>query len=116
MTDIPTITITGMDRITSPRENRGGHTILAHFNADIGIFRLKGCALIRTARQGIAAWMPRLDDQRQNNMRSVTLLDEPTRNALLRAAREMYIKMGGTEAEWRSHDDDEPTTYQENAA
>lgn len=101
------ITIIGLERVRELRQSRQGHTILAHFSADIGVFTFKGCVLVRTARQGIAAWLPRLDEPRNHKFRSVTLNDEPTRNALLQAAREMYIRMGGTDAEWRSRDDDD---------
>lgn len=101
------VTITGLERVRNLHPSKNGHTILAYFSADVGVFSLKGCALVRTARQGIAAWLPRLDEQRAHNNRSVTLNDEPTRNALLKAAREMYIRMGGTEAEWRPRDDDD---------
>jgi hypothetical protein len=101
------VTITGLEIVRSPRTSSQGHTILANFSAEIGVFYLKGCVLVRTARQGIAAWLPKLDEPRASRHRSVTLNDEPTRNALLKAARETYIMMGGTEAEWRSRDDDE---------
>jgi hypothetical protein len=102
------VTITGLERVRELRQSRNGHTILAYFSADIGVFSIRGCVLVRTARQGIAAWLPRLDDQRAHNYRSITLNDEATRNALLKAAREMYIRMGGTEAEWRPYNDDHP--------
>lgn len=102
-----TITITGLDRVRDPKPSQNGHSILAYFSADVGVFSIKGCCLVRTARQGIAAWLPRLDDPKGHSRRSITLTDEPTRNALLKAAREMYIRMGGTEAEWRSRDDED---------
>ncbi len=101
------VTITGLERVREMRPSKNGHIILAYFSADVGVFSLKGCVLVRTARQGIAAWMPRLDDQRSHNNRAITLHDETTRNALLQAAREMYITMGGTEAEWRPRANDE---------
>lgn len=102
-----TVTITGLDRVRAPKPSDAGHTILAYFSADVGVFNFKGCVLVRTARQGIAAWLPKLDDKRAHNQRSVTLNDEPTRNAILKAAREMYILMGGKDADWRSRDDDD---------
>lgn len=101
------VTITGLDRVRDPKPSDAGHTILAYFSADVGVFSFKGFALVRTARQGIAAWLPKLDDKRHHNQRSVTLNDEPTRNAILKAAREMYILMGGTDADWRSRDEDD---------
>ncbi len=100
------VTITGLERVRELRPSKAGHTILAYFSADVGVFSLKGCCLVRTARQGIAAWLPKLDDQKAHNNRSISLHDEPTRNAMLKAAREMYITMGGKDAEWRPRDDE----------
>ncbi|MBA3667945.1 MAG: hypothetical protein H0W65_09510 [Sphingomonas sp.] len=108
-----TIIITGLERVRELRPSKNGHTILAYFSADIGVFSFKGCVLVRTARQGIAAWLPRLEDPRSDRQRSVTLNDEPTRNALLKEAREMYIRMGGTEAEWRPREDEETADERE---
>lgn len=102
-----TVKITGLEIVRNPRPSTKGHVIIANFSAEIGVFFFKGCCLVRTARQGIAAWLPRFDDARNASYRSVTLNDEPTRNAMLNAAREMYIRMGGTEAEWRPRDDDD---------
>lgn len=99
------ITITGLERLLEPKMNRRGHTVLAYFTADVGVFRLHGCLLVRTAKSGLAAWLPNLDDPQARRRRSITLLDEATRNALMQAAREMYIRMGGTDADWRPRDD-----------
>jgi hypothetical protein len=114
MTDV---TIIGLDIVRNPKVTNAGHTILAHFAAEIGVFTFRGCVLVRTARGGIGAWLPRLDDQRHHNNRSVTLHDESTRHAMLQAAREMYIRMGGTGAEYRSgFDDDDQAGTSETAA
>ncbi len=107
------VTITGMDRVRDPKLTPNGHTILAWFAADVGVFSFKGCALVRTARQGIAAWLPRIEDGKGAKLRGVTLNDEPTRNAMLKAAREMYVLMGGTEAEWRPREDEETADERE---
>ena len=96
------VKITGMELVCEPIPNKQGNTALAFFSADIGMFSLRGCILMRTARQGLAAWLPRLDDARAHNNRSVTLKDDLTRNAMLKAAREMYIRMGGSEADYPS--------------
>lgn len=101
------IKITGMDIIENPKLTSSNNMILAYFGANIGPFRCKGCSLIRTARQGIAAYMPRLDHPNQHNQRFVSLHCEPTRNALLKAALEMYLLMGGKHAEWRPREPDQ---------
>lgn len=101
------VRITGLQMVRELRTSKEGHTVLAHFSADVGVFSLKGCRLVRTARQGIGAWLPRLDEQRGHGLRSITLNDEPTRHALLQAARETYRLMGGKHAEYRSHEDDD---------
>lgn len=101
------VTITGLEMVRELRISKNGHTTLAYFSATVGVFSLKGCLLVRTARQGIAAWLPRLDEPKAHLNRSITLNDEQTRYALLKAARDMYILMGGTDAEYHSHDDDE---------
>lgn len=100
-----TVTITGMEIVANPKPSPQNNTVLAYFTADVGVFSIKGCLLIRTARQGIAAWLPRLDHPNQHNQRRITLNDEPTRNAMLQSARDMYILMGGKEAEWRKGED-----------
>jgi len=100
------VTITGMEAIGQPRLTEKNHMILAYFSADVGVFRLRGCSLVQTARQGIAAWLPRLDHPSQHNQRQVILHDEPTRNALLKAAREMYLRMGGKHADYHPREPD----------
>jgi hypothetical protein len=100
------VTITGLVTVRDLKPSADGHTILAYFSADVGVFSFKGCLLVRTARRGIAAWLPRLDDKRAHGNRSVTLNDEPTRNALLQAARDTYRLMGGKHAEYEPRDDD----------
>jgi hypothetical protein len=102
MTDIQVIGLT-INYHTKPTPR--GHCILAYFDAKVGPFIIKGCALVRTVKQGLATWMPRLDDTRQHHQRALVLVDEPTRHQLLIAAREMYVRMGATGAEWRSRDD-----------
>ena len=104
------VQITGLEMPRTVRITERGHSILAHFSCDVGVFSFRGCVLVRTNRDGIAAWLPRLDDHRGGTMRSVTLNDEPTRNAILKAAREMYIRMGGKHAAWtpRELDEDAP--------
>jgi hypothetical protein len=100
------VTITGLERVREPIQTPQGHSILAYFSCDVGVFSLKGCVLVRTARGGIATWLPKLEDGRGAKLKSVTLNDEPTRNAMLRAAREMYVRMGGTDADYRPHSDE----------
>lgn len=94
------VTITGLDRVREPKPTPNGHLILAYFAADIGVFSIKGCAMVRTARGGLAAWLPSMSDPKAKTMRAIALNDDMTRNALLRAALKMYRMMGGTDAEW----------------
>lgn len=95
------ITVTGLDRIRDPKPTPSGHVIIAYFSADIGVFSIKGLALVRTNRGGLAAWLPNLVDPKAKANRSIALNDEPTRNALLQAGLKMYRMMGGTDAEWQ---------------
>lgn len=102
MTDIQII---GLSINFHSKETPNGHCILAYFDAKVHPFIVKGCALVRTNKQGLAVWMPRLDSARQQATRCVVLTDEQTRHRVLIAAREMFIRMGGEGAEWRSRDD-----------
>jgi hypothetical protein len=95
-----------MQIVRNPFQTPNGHEIMAWFSADIGVFSVQGCSLVRTNKGGIAAWLPRLDGSRDNANRNIRLHCEPTRSALLREAREMFIRMGGKGAEWRPRERD----------
>ncbi|MEO6153409.1 MAG: hypothetical protein ABIT09_06685 [Croceibacterium sp.] len=104
------VTITGLDRVREPTPTLNGHLILAYFTADVGVFSIKGLALVRTAKGGLAAWLPSLTDSKAKTNRSITLTDEPTRSALLQAALKMYRMMGGTDAEYQPRETPERST------
>jgi hypothetical protein len=93
------VTITGLDRTLYREPTAQGHLILAHFNAVVGPFTLKGCWLVRQSKGTLAVWLPNLSDKRQRGLRYITLHDEPTRSSLLQHALQMYRRLGGTDAE-----------------
>lgn len=98
------VTITGLQIARKRKETPRGHTILAYFTAIVGPFTLIGCSFVRTAKNGLAVWLPNLDDKRSAQMRKVEMSDDETRNAILTKARETYQMMGGTDAEYRRSD------------
>ena len=94
-----TVTITGLSRISKPKPNRAGFTILAFFDCEAGGFALHGCALVRTPKDGLVAWPPKLDGP-EGMRRSVAILDDSVRHAIMLHAREAYRALGGRDAEW----------------
>jgi hypothetical protein len=94
-----TVTITGLSRISKPKPNRAGFTILAFFDCEAGGFALHGCALVRTPKDGLVAWAPKLDGP-EGMRRSVAILDDSLRHAIMLHAREAYRALGGRDAEW----------------
>lgn len=98
------VNITGLNRITDPKPNKGGSTVLAFFDCETGGFSLHGCAFVRTARRGLSVWPPKVggtDDSR----RSVAITDEQLRKAMTRRAQETYRALGGTDGEWIRSDE-----------
>lgn len=94
-----TVTITGLNRVSKPKPNRAGFTILAFFDCEAGGFALHGCALVRTPKDGLVAWPPKLDGP-EGMRRSVAILDDSLRHAIMLHAREAYRALGGRDAEW----------------
>lgn len=99
-----TVKITGLSIAEGMKPSERGNRIIAWFNCDVGVFSLTGCALIRTARNGVGVRLPKLDNA-YGASRSVKLNCDMTRNAMMQAARDVYRMMGGTEAEWTGRDD-----------
>lgn len=93
-----TVTITGLRRVRDPKANRGGAVILAHFDCEARGLVFAGCAFVRTARGGLAAWLPRLDGK-EGERRFVAFADDSLRHAMMLHAREAYRALGGTDAE-----------------
>jgi hypothetical protein len=95
------IQITGLQINSNHRPTPRGNEILAYFNADVRGFSFIGCAFVRKSAGGLTAWLPRLEEERANRLRAVKFNDPTLPNALMRAARDMYIRMGGKGAEWK---------------
>lgn len=94
------IMITG---INLARCRKQGRRIVAHFDCEIVGIEIKGCALIRTEQDGLTIGLPQLDTLQAQ--RGVKIVDNKLRNAVTRAAREAYKKMGGTDLpEWAMKD------------
>lgn len=100
------VNITGLTRIAQPKPNRGGATILAFFDCRVNGFALAGCAFVRTARQGLTVWPPKLDGP-EAARRSVTIADGHLRKLMVRQAQEVYRTLGGTDGEWNDDWGDE---------
>lgn len=93
------VTITGLNRVSSPKANKGGSTVLAFFDCDANGFSLHGCALVRTPRHGLTVWPPKLDGP-EGGRRFILFADDSLRHAVMLHAREAYRALGGTDAEW----------------
>lgn len=93
------VTITGLTRVARPKPNMGGSTVLAYFNCDVAGFRLKGCALVRTPKNGLVAWPPKVDTA-EGGPRSIAITDDAIRHGMMLHAREAYRALGGTDAEY----------------
>ena len=55
------VTIMGLNRVSNPRPNKGGSTVLAWFDCQANGFLMQGCAFVRTARRGLTVWPPKID-------------------------------------------------------
>ena len=99
---MPEVEITGLKRVSRPKPNKGGSIILAYFDCEVIGFALRGCALVRTSRNGLVAWPPNL--QNADGMRSIAIRDDSIRHAIMEAARTAYRALGGIDAEWMPHD------------
>lgn len=93
------VKITGLNRVTNPKPNRGGSTVLAYFDCDANGFAVRGCAFVRTPNNGLTVWPPRLESA-ESNRRSVAIIDDSLRHSIMLNAREAYRALGGTDAEW----------------
>jgi hypothetical protein len=103
------VNITGLTRVTIQRQNKGGSTILAYFDAEARVFGLKGCAFVRTSNGGLTVFTPKIDSD-TTDRRGVKLLDDQLRSCFIRAAQDAYRAMGGTDGEWL-HDREAPIEH-----
>lgn len=106
------VTIMGLNRVSNPKPNKGGSTVLAFFDCQSNGFMLQGCAFVRTPRHGLTVWPPKIDGP-ESARRSVAFADEKLRQAMVRAAQSAYRALGGTDGEWMPYDDERSA---ENAA
>lgn len=103
MTDV---TIMGLNRVSNPRPNKGGSTVLAWFDCQVNGFLMQGCAFVRKARRGLTVWPPKIDGP-ESTRRSVTFADEKLRKEMVREAQSAYRALGGTDGEWIRHDEED---------
>lgn len=100
------VTIMGLNRVSNPRPNKGGSTVLAWFDCQANGFLMQGCAFVRTARRGLTVWPPKIDGP-ESTRRSVTFADEKLRKEMVREAQSAYRALGGTDGEWIRHDEED---------
>ena len=93
------VTVTGLNRVINQRANKGGSTVLASFDCEVNGFELIGCALVRTPKNGMVVWPPKLEAPGATR-RIITITDNSLRHQMLEAARVAYRALGGTNAEW----------------
>lgn len=101
-----TVTIMGLNRVSNPKPNKGGSTVLAWFDCQVNGFLMQGCAFVRTARRGLTVWPPKIDGP-ESSRRSVTFADEKLRKEMVREAQSAYRALGGTDGEWIRHDEED---------
>jgi len=94
--------ITALEMIDG-RTNQAGLTPVAFFSIDLRGIRIKGCQLMRTEKDGLTVWLPTFHAEKGTGgpHKSVTIIEDQLRHAVLTAARSAYRALGGTEAEWR---------------
>ncbi len=99
------VSITGLSRVAQPKPNKGGNIILAFFDCQANGLTLAGCAFVRTARQGLTVWPPKLEGA-DAARRSVGIADERLRKLMVRRAQEVYRALGGADGEFRDCDEE----------
>jgi hypothetical protein len=94
--------ITSLEMVNG-RTNQLGLTPIAFFSCDLRGIRIKGCQLMRTEKDGLTVWLPTFQAEKGvgGPHKSVTIIEDQLRHAVLTAARTAYRALGGTEAEWR---------------
>lgn len=93
------VAINGVNIAKKSRPNKGGSRIIAFFDCAFYGFQLNGCALVRTSKNGLTVWPPKIEGP-EAVRRAVVITDDALRNAIMQAARDAYQAIGGTEAEW----------------
>jgi hypothetical protein len=93
------VTITGLNRVTNPKQNKGGSTVLAHFDCVARGIELRGCAFARTPANGLTVWPPKIETA-DGLRRAVVIEDNSLRAQMTHAAQEAYRALGGADGEW----------------
>lgn len=92
------VSITGLNRVPNPKPNKGGNTILAYFDCQVGGLSLKGCAFVRYRRQRLSIWPPKLEGG-EASRRCVNITDAQLRDTMLAEVQAAYRALGGTDGE-----------------
>lgn len=100
------ITVTSMVRIAKPKPNRGGSTVLAYYDCEANGFEFHGCAFVRTSRNGLTAWLPKIEAPASAKPIAVNFVDERIRSHMVRAVQEVYRALGGKDGEYLVTDDE----------
>lgn len=100
--EVHNVTVTGLTRVTRPKPNLGGSTVLAYFDCEANGIVLRKCAFVRTSRRGLTVWGPKLEEK--GEPRAVMFNDERLRSQLTREAQATYRALGGTDGEWEPRD------------
>ena len=93
------VKITGMNLVSDPKLWDNGDKLLAHFDCEARGFAMSGCLLIKTARRGFIAQLPRAENHR-GERRAVRITESQLQHQMMDAARRAYVAFGGKEGEW----------------
>lgn len=99
------VTITGLTRSAKATPNKAGYRILAFFDCEVEGFGFRGCAFVRTPRNGLTVWPPKLTGPNAERC-GVEIKSEHLRKEMVRCAQDAYRALGGTDGEWIRYDDE----------
>lgn len=88
------IEIIGLSRVSNHKPNKSGDTILAYFDARVGVIELRGCALVSKSSKGLTIWEPKLHDMAKGP-RAIVITDGTVKRDLKNAAAGIYRALGG---------------------
>jgi hypothetical protein len=92
------VTIIGLNRVPNPKPNKGGNTILAYFDCQVGGLTLLGCAFVRYRHERLSIWPPKLDGGAAAR-RSVNITDAQLREKMLAEVQAAYRALGGSDGQ-----------------
>jgi hypothetical protein len=87
-------------KIIDAKPSSSGTRLIAQFDCEAAGFKLLGCSLIRTTKNGLVAVPPKILDERSAKLRAISFIDSSLRHAVMEASRQAYKALGGTQAEW----------------